>query len=287
MQLFALDTVGKPILARRAPKKRDFFCPECNGILRVRAGDHRQPHFYHLSQTHDCLQNKKSMAHIQTQWRFFQLIPPGECILEKKFPLIQRIADVVWEPQKLIFEVQCSPISSQEMTERNEAYKSQGYQVIWILHEKTFNATRLSAAESLARKTGCYYTDIDANGNGTIFDQFDMVIKGIRVVKLKPLPVDIVKPEKLLTKESILQTIKDRNSNWKINFQGDLTHISHHSTHSEEWENYIAKAKLIEENYLEKFEKFRVKEKMALWIRNHLFFPYKHFLQMMVEKVSR
>src|SRR5687767_12314803 len=156
MQIHALDETTRIVTARQAIRHRTYYCFECQEAVKVRQGLHRQAHFYHLSPNRHCSQHRKSAIHLQLQQRFLHLLPPGECQLERPFKRIHRIADVVWEPQKIVFEIQCSPISLEEVQKRNADYASLGYQVVWILHTKTFNQQRLSAAELYLRTTPCY-----------------------------------------------------------------------------------------------------------------------------------
>ncbi|MEM8728221.1 MAG: competence protein CoiA family protein, partial [Chlamydiota bacterium] len=67
-----------------------------------------------------------------------------QVILEKSFPEIHRIADVVYPPKKIIYEIQYSPITLKEVQQRNRDYATLGYTVIWILHDRHFNRKILS-----------------------------------------------------------------------------------------------------------------------------------------------
>ena len=140
-----------------------------------------------------CRQNGKSLAHLQAQRRLEELLGADQCRLEVKFGPINRIADVVWEPKKIIFEVQCSPISAEEVNARNRDYKGMGYEVIWLLHDSQFNRQRVSAAEMSLRHSCHYFTNMNAEGAGYFYDQFDVVVDGLRRAKFSPLQVDLSK----------------------------------------------------------------------------------------------
>jgi competence CoiA-like predicted nuclease len=58
---------------------------------------------------------------------------------EVLFSDICRIADLVWEEKKIIFEIQCSEISSLEAARRTRDYGMKGYEVIWILDDRVFS----------------------------------------------------------------------------------------------------------------------------------------------------
>ena len=223
MQLFALDSKG-PLLAAHAQKHKNYQCPECLQPVRLRSGPHRQPHYYHLERTAACRQQGKSAEHLQAQLKLFSLIPEGECSLERPFPSIGRIADVVWETANIVFEVQCSPISKEEVEARTVDYRSMGMHIVWILHDKRFNLKNLSAAEEHLRHQPCYYTNITPSGSGMFYDQFEIIRGPRRLFKGPSLPVALSRPipiePKLLT--SSLKHLGQRASLWDLSFEGDL-----------------------------------------------------------------
>lgn len=230
MQLYALNHEKRLVFVKEATKQQDYFCLECGEIVRVRGGMHRHTHYYHLTTTHLCRQNGKSMQHLQIQYRLQELFPEGECELECQFHEVNRIADVVWRPQKLIFEIQCSPISAMEVQNRNRDYATQGFQVIWILHDNQYNQWRLSAAENYLIERPHYFTDIDIDGKGMIYDQFALVLKGVRKHTLSPLALDLLQPIKLESKElgtsqDMPHSVANRLKKWPLYFSGDLVDL--------------------------------------------------------------
>lgn len=222
MQLFALDTNHHIISARHALKQRDYFCIECQRKVRVRSGLHRRSHFFHAQDVSPCRLSTKTMSHIQTQCFLEQMLPPGQASLEWRFPEINRIADVVWFDQKMIFEVQCSPISAEEIFQRNRDYASLGYQVVWILHDKRYNQYRLSGAEMALRASPHYFTNIDADGNGMIYDQFHIIAKGLRLARLPPCPIDCSRPKDKQSDPMLPRLLQQRLHYWNSCFEGDL-----------------------------------------------------------------
>ncbi len=58
--------------------------------------------------------------------------------LEKKFPSINRTADVVLMEEKRVIEIQTSLIGIGQMLQRTEDYKSIGFEVVWLLHDRVF-----------------------------------------------------------------------------------------------------------------------------------------------------
>lgn len=192
MQLYAFDISGEVTFSRHAQKKCNYTCMECGGTLRLREGEKRQLHFYHLKLSPSCRQHSKSESHLQVQLYLKRIIP--QAVLEYRFSEINRIGDVVCHSQKLVFEVQCSPLSREELQARMQDYGKCGYQVIWILHDKRYNQWRVSRIEQALEGVPYYFTNIDGKGNGIIYDQWDHIEKGIRKGVLSPLKVDLASP---------------------------------------------------------------------------------------------
>src|SRR5690554_4243392 len=114
MALYAYDEHGSPIYAGNAEERRSYKCCGCRKTVRVRKGPRRVPHFYHLSLTPSCRLYGKSQDHLFAQLAIQKMLPKGEGILEKPFPEILRAGDLVWESQKIVFEIQCSHITVEE-----------------------------------------------------------------------------------------------------------------------------------------------------------------------------
>ncbi len=224
MQLYALEG-DSPILASRAEKSKDYLCPECQGRLRVRGGHGRQIHFYHLATPRLCRQHQKGADHLHLQLRLLELIGEGAAQIESPFPAIGRIADVAWPAQKIVYEVQCSPISLEEARQRTADYRTLGYEVVWILHDKRFNQKKLSPAEKFLRETSCYFTNIDRLGQGIVYDQFDHVRSYKRFFKGEKL---VVSPTRLFPIQrsdlatTLPKAVADRLAAWKYFAAGDL-----------------------------------------------------------------
>ena len=226
MQLYALDEQGQLTSARNAKKQIDYCCLECHQTIRLRRGPQRQPHFYHLDPTPFCRQHQKGAIHIQLQSYFFQQLPSCDCQLELSFPSIRRIADVAWFSEKIVFEIQYSPISAEEVLARTRDYRSLGWEVVWILHDHRYNQIRLSAAENALRSSPHFFTNFNRFGEGIIYDQFDLCDHSFRLHRLPPLPVAAVQMVRNL-KSSVkmnysLRKLEDRVRDWPLSFEGDL-----------------------------------------------------------------
>lgn len=190
MQLYAFDCQRRLTFAANAKKEINYSCMECGAPLRLRGGFHRQKHFFHLQRKSACRLNGKSMPHILVQKAIQDAFPQGAVALEKQFPEIFRIADAVHEELKIIFEIQCSPISSEEVQKRNQDYGTLGYQVLWIFHDQQFNQKKVSEAEYFLRGAH-YFTNMDKEGQGEIYDQYSVVKGAIRKRRLQKLPLNI------------------------------------------------------------------------------------------------
>lgn len=133
-------------------------------------------------------QVQKSEIHLRLQ-RFIQYLFENEAEMEKGFSSIHRIADIACLPSKKIYEIQCSPISLEEAKSRCADYESLGFQVIWVLHDKQFNPHNMSPAEKFLQTKACYYTNMDKEGNGIIYDYLETLgKKPINLRKCYPLP---------------------------------------------------------------------------------------------------
>jgi len=229
MQTHALDKKNQLISITFAQKQVDYLCPKCKQGVRLKKGTFRAPHFYHLS-SKSCTENKMSDEHNRVQLFLQREIGKEDVLLEHRFEAIGRIADVAWPDKKLIFEVQCSPISKKEVRGRIRDYRKMGYQVIWILHVRTFNNQRLLPAERwLSRHHPHYYTNMDASGNGVIYDQLSIDRGKYRKKKSMRLAIKINHPTTVFLLHPgylppfLARILKKRWRRWKVAFRGDLS----------------------------------------------------------------
>lgn len=284
MQLYALDREKKLIFARNALKQTDYYCLECEGPVRRRGGLHRKDHFYHQDALRECRQNGKTLEHLNVQLFFLKVLPEGECVLEKRFPEINRIADVVWENKKLIFEVQCSPISSDEVDERNQDYKQIGYEVVWILHDKRFNQKRLTGAEHFLYSLPHYFTNMTEGGKGEIYDQFSLIDRGTRFNRLKPLSIVVSQPKYIKHSVNVsLQAVQNRLKSSRLYFSMDL--VDHYFNQGS-LDTYISEAEKSEKAVVSKKP-----EKVSEIIKKQFFQfvvkPYRLMLQFFLERACK
>jgi competence protein CoiA len=227
MALYAFD---EDILvhAAEAQERQIYRCSGCRKPVRVRKGPFRVPHFYHLSLAPSCRLYSKSQDHLLAQLAIQQLLPSGETVLEKPFLDILRVADLVWEPRRLIFEIQCSQLSTKEARQRVDDYKLAGYQVIWILDDRMFNRRALRPAEVELRQMFCYYATLRKQASPIFYDQFELFHRSERLKKGQKLKIHLQSPRSFpnisFDKDFFPQQVLAKASTGQLYFKGDLLH---------------------------------------------------------------
>ncbi len=285
MQLYALNSEGQLISARQALRHINYFCLECQQVIRLRGGPQRRSHFYHVEPIPLCRQHQKGPVHLHLQSYFFQQLPAGDCHLEMPFPSIGRIADVAWLSQQIVFEIQCSPISAEEVIERNRDYQAAGWKVVWILHDERYNQVRLSAAEMALHSTPHFFSNMNSLGIGTVYDQFEICDKGVRHRRLPPLPIDVGQLRFYQSKSSLypLVVLSQRASQWKFFFEGDLTSLFVQEFSS----SYLQQAKDIEKQFYPSLQPFNWSLlPLYLW-RKGITTPYQTLFRFLLERMCR
>lgn len=126
---YARNGAGERILAEDAaalPKDK-YFCPMCDGEVRLRKGQIRAKHFAHVSiEDCDSFSSEMSEWHLEWQQRF-----PEECrevVLEANGE--KHRADVRYHD--IVIEFQHSPISKEEFERRNAFYTKVARQLVWV-----------------------------------------------------------------------------------------------------------------------------------------------------------
>ncbi len=156
------------------------------------------------------MEGKGSLLHQSVQKHIYDLLPCGEAFIEHRLP--GHVADLVWLPKKIIFEIQVSPISVDIAISRTADYKKMGFYIVWILHQKSFNSTYLSLGELfLRRHRNCYYTNISTTTFGYIYDQIERCRNNKREQRGDPVILDLKNP---LIKWGHLSFKGDRNQNF-------------------------------------------------------------------------
>ena len=229
MSLYALDD-DLLIYAADAVELRSYRCSGCGSIVRVRKGRHRTAHFYHISSEPSCRLYSKSEDHLLAQLALQRALPLGETVMEKPFVSILRVGDLVWEPRRLVFEIQCSLVSPAEVERRVHDYSEVGYQVVWILDDRIFNRRyKLRAAERQLRQTACYYATLRRSQmTPRFYDQFEVFHGEQRLGRGSKSTVHLNQPRILGNlswndKEFPMQVLQRVNTR-SLYFEGDLVH---------------------------------------------------------------
>lgn len=286
MQLYAFDSKGQLVSARQARRHSDYYCLECQQIIRLRGGPQRRCHFYHLEPTPFCRHNQKGPIHLHLQSHFLQKLPPGDCTLELPFQSVRRIADVAWLSQKIVFEIQCAPISAEEVLERNRDYQQAGWTVVWILHDQRYNQVRLSAAEIALRSSPHFFSNMNSLGTGIIYDQFDICDQGLRYGRLPPLPIQLGETPSLFpTKVTSypLLLLEQRASQWNLFFKGDLMSLFLYAPSS----SYLKQALENERQFYTPLQPVKWRDLPAKLCQKVFAGPYQIFFRFLLERMCR
>ena len=124
----ALDIVGRRVFAHKAVKGENFYCPLCGRGLNVCQGSIKTAYFAHKANDlcEDSWKYDMSEWHRSMQSRF----PEEQREVVVRHHGKKHRADVLYGNQ--IIEFQHSPISMEEILERNHFYNSAGYNVAWV-----------------------------------------------------------------------------------------------------------------------------------------------------------
>ncbi len=219
MPLFALHDTYL-ISAFDAETNASYFCLECQNPLKLRKQKRKLPHFYHLRATPSCRLYSKSNEHLLIQLAIQKSLPPNEGRLEHHFPSIRRIADVSWEKKKIVFEIQCSLISEEEVKQRSQDYASLNYQIVWILDDRLFNKKIIQKTEHYLRTRLCYFAEL--HPNLLFYDQFEVIQFPKRLRKGPKIPILLHQVHPM--KHTDIPQVKQRVANNCFYFENDLVH---------------------------------------------------------------
>ena len=168
----------------------------------------------------------KNHLHLSVQQAIRKKIQSTDVHLE--YRLKGHVADIFWESKKIVFEVQCSPISLKEAIRRTTDYEKLNMTIIWVLHDKTYNKINMSPSEEfLVKKKNVFYSNISQHGEGIIFDQEEAFLDARRLIKSPPLEISLSLPyRKKFSKKiyfkgdrysiDIIQRIRLYPSIWRI-----------------------------------------------------------------------
>lgn len=261
MQIYAYDEKGEEVAAHQATRRAKYYCPDCHQALSFRSSPLMRAHFFHLKDQRPCFQTSKSLTHLEIQSQIVALLPQGEAKMERRFNELSRIADVYWEKQKIVFEVQYSFITSDELEARIRAYRSIGCQIVWILHTGRYGKAKVTAAEHTLQNYPHYFSNHTPEGIGHFFDQYSYQVRGRRAAALFKRPINISVPKTGELKNHLPFQLKQHRSQWDLGFEGDILNTGHFK----EWE--LRRAQQIESLLVNKKYKFNLKKKIGNFFR--------------------
>jgi competence protein CoiA len=192
MALYAVED-DDLIYAGHAESGKVYWCLDCFGPVKRRRGKLHFYHFYHTAASPKCRLYSKTEDHLLAQLQIQKQFPAGVLQMERPFIKINRVADLLWESEKIVFEIQCSPMTDKEAEMRIRDYRSQGYEVVWLLDDKRYNKRVIRPAEDYLRRHSTYYLTIRAGLDSECYDQFEVFASGRRVRKGKRLRLDLEK----------------------------------------------------------------------------------------------
>ncbi len=276
MALYALDEVGL-IPAAAAEPGKVYWCVDCSCPLKLRRGKNRFFHFYHIRAAPSCRLYSKTEDHLLAQIQLQKSFSPNVLQIERPFIQINRVADVCWESEKIIFEIQCSPLTEKEAEMRIRDYASAGYHVVWLLDDKRYNKRVLRPAEPFLRRHSTYFLSIKPGLKSDIYDQFEVFSDGKRLKKGKRLLLDlqrIRRMPKVLFKETLFPK-QILQLNCPKYFVGDrLYRALHNSTAMQYWralENQLPSKK---------------PHPWIAWFNDRILLPYSRFLDRLIKNIS-
>lgn len=125
--------------------------------------------------------------HLKLQKELHRRLSGSE--IEKAFPEKGRIADLFW--RDIVFEIQCSPITLEEVQKRIADYRALGYQVVWLLDDRRYNQRRYTHAELFLRTKSCCYFFRAVGSGWVLYDQEEWCEGRLRLRKNSPEPISL------------------------------------------------------------------------------------------------
>jgi len=228
MALYASDE-DRYIFAADAAPGGSYRCLECSAPVKVRRGRNRIPHFYHLHRSPRCHLYSKSEDHLILQLQIQKALSDETVQIEKPFFSIHRIADLLWEKEKIAFEIQCSFLDISEARKRVVDYGKIGYHVVWLLDDRIFNRRSVRPAEEFLRMQTCYFFSFQRSGFSYFYDQMEIIMERKRLRKGPPFKINLSKPRVkpfLEWPPDLPSQIQERTIRTDRYFQGDLIHLA-------------------------------------------------------------
>jgi competence protein CoiA len=285
MALFAVDD-DDLIEAYRAEKGKTYYCLECFYPVKVRRGSNHFFHFYHLKASPSCRLYSKSEDHLRAQVELQKAFPPNVLLVERPFLTINRVADLCWEERKIIFEVQCSLMNEQEAQQRIHDYKSVGYEVVWLLDDRTYNKKIVRPAERFLREHSCFFLSLKRGTLSAYYDQFEIFAVNQRVRKGNPRAIDFRQIRRTPSPEELAYLPRQVSRLFETcpyYFKGSRLDSALWSRHSPIVKETMRYWRNLEVRIEREFAKPTV---LKTWITRYLVWPYKSLLKKLLTMQS-
>mgnify|MGYP002783978674 CR=1 FL=1 len=285
MALYALYE-ETPIHADDATADHFYLCLECRAKVYLYKTRHARPRFRHFHRRSCCRLKRNTKEPLLIQQTLLELLRLKKTALETPLPSIRRIADLLWEEKKLVFEVQCSKIPLLEAKQRMNDYASLGYTVVWLLDDRIFNQYTADASEQFLRKNLAYFFNFPTRSTPLRFyDQLEIFRGSKRIHKSFALHVDLSKPMKLpldFSSKSLPMQIAEQTNRTTLCFFGDLLWRAKQASqkNTPPLFNYW---KLLEQASLQKTPSFR--KKITRFFQKRCLKPYLVFLDRWIKKI--
>ena len=135
-KLIELSKCSKDEIKELKQKNETYYCPECQGTVRLKMGEIKSPHFSHIT---PCCSTTK----LESEWHqkgkklmyeWACTLNPSKIELEYYIKSIKRTADLMFEVdhKQYVIEIQKSLIPSREIEQRTQDYESANFVPIWI-----------------------------------------------------------------------------------------------------------------------------------------------------------
>ncbi|MBG9982518.1 hypothetical protein HZY86_05265 [Aerococcaceae bacterium DSM 111020] len=132
----AVTECGQLIYASDAKKhnNRKWLCPRCHQPVQLIIRRNGRPYFRHKMKR-QAQQKGESLIHskIKQQLADFYIQRGYTVDLEYNILAIDRIADILLQKEKVVIEIQHTPISTVDIRQRTLSYQQFGYRCFWLM----------------------------------------------------------------------------------------------------------------------------------------------------------
>lgn len=129
MMTVAKTKTGKIIQASEASVGQNYFCLRCGKVVRVRQTKYGRS-FYHWNFTPHST-NPEGKFHQAGKAMLLKWAEQWGANLSQEVVIGSQRADIVWGEDR-IFEIQASPLSCQQLQDRHQQYRQQGWKDYWF-----------------------------------------------------------------------------------------------------------------------------------------------------------